>query len=233
MLTVPLDTLWRRLGYRFRQEALAELALTHRSVSSTNNERLEFLGDALLGMIIAEELYRRFDGASEGDLSRMRASLVKGATLAAVARELSLGDFLRLGSGELKSGGHRRDSILACTLEALIGAVYLDGGFKECKALALAVFEKRLNSVSPETLQKDSKTRLQEYLQACGADLPAYQLLRVEGEPHAQTFYAQCEAQGLDTPTEGRGRSRRQAEQEAAKEALALLMSSDKRHRRS
>ena len=231
MLIVPLDTLWRRLGYQFKQEALAELALTHRSVSSANNERLEFLGDALLGMIIADELYRRFDGASEGDLSRMRASLVKGATLASMARELNLGDFLRLGSGELKSGGHRRDSILACTLEALIGAVYLDGGFKECKALALALFEKRLNSVSPETLQKDSKTQLQELLQARGADLPAYQLLRVEGDPHAQVFYAQCEAQGLGAPTEGRGRSRRQAEQEAAREALVLLTSSERKRK--
>lgn len=223
MVTVPLDALCRRLGYEFKRVELAELALTHRSVSNANNERLEFLGDAVLGMIVADELYRRFGRASEGDLSRMRASLVKGATLAAMARELSLGDFLRLGSGELKSGGYRRDSILACSLEALIGAVYLDSGFEQCKALALRLFEKRLNSVSPETLEKDSKTRLQEFLQARGASLPVYQLVRIDGEPHTQVFYAQCEVAGLTQPTQGQGRSRRQAEQDAARQALALL----------
>ena len=227
MPVASVDRLWRQLGYQFKRTALAEMALTHRSVSSANNERLEFLGDAVLGMVIAEELYRRFDGASEGDLSRMRASLVRGSTLAALARELNLGDFLRLGSGELKSGGYRRDSILACGLEALIGAVYLDGGFKQCRALALKLFEERLDGVSPDKLEKDSKTRLQEYLQARGIGLPVYQLLQVKGAPHTQMFYAQCDVPGLAEPTRGQGRSRRQAEQDAARQALALLTASD------
>lgn len=226
-----MEKLLRRIGYKFRDANLFRLALTHRSVSNTNNERLEFLGDAILGFLIAEELYRRFPQAAEGELSRLRASLVKGQTLALIANELSLGDFVILGSGELKSGGYRRDSILACTLEALIGAVYLDGGETACRSLVTTLFAPRLDSVSPETIEKDSKTQLQEYLQARKLPLPAYELTKVEGEPHSQTFYVQCKVVELTEATSGEGRSRRQAEQEAARAALDKLAANKKTSR--
>ncbi len=219
----PLDRLLRRLDYRFNDISLAERALTHRSVSSKNNERLEFLGDAILGFVIADELYRRFPDAQEGALSRLRSSLVKGVTLADVARELEMGDYLLLGSGELKSGGFRRDSILACALEAMIGAVYLDGGEAACRALLLRLFEPRLQACSPDSVEKDPKTRLQEHLQGLGLALPEYHLLKVEGEHHEQTFYVECRAAGLASPVQGQGGGRRKAEQQAAKKALEQL----------
>ncbi len=224
MSTPPLERLLRRLNYQFNDISLAELALTHRSVSSKNNERLEFLGDAILGFVIADALYRRFPDAQEGALSRLRSSLVKGVTLAEVARELDMGDYLVLGSGELKSGGFRRDSILACALEAMIGAVYLDGGEAPCRALLLRLFESRLQSSSPDSVEKDPKTQLQEYLQGLGQPLPEYHLLKVEGEHHEQTFYVECCAQGLGEAVQGCGAGRRKAEQQAAKRALELLM---------
>ncbi len=223
----PLKRLLDRLGHSFRDPSLAQLALTHRSAGSRNNERLEFLGDAILGFIIAEELYSRFPEAQEGELSRLRASLVKGVTLAEVARELGMGDYLLLGPGELKSGGFRRDSILACALEAMIGAVYLDAGEPACRELVLRLFDSRLASADPSTLEKDPKTRLQEYLQGRGAELPEYRLIKVEGEQHAQTFHVECIAEGLDSPVEGCDRSRRKAEQQAARKALALLQQKD------
>ncbi len=224
MPTPSIDKLQRRLNYRFKDIALARQALTHRSVSSQNNERLEFLGDAILGFVIAEELYRRFPRAQEGVLSRLRASLVKGATLAEIARELELGDYLILGSGELKSGGFRRESILACALEALIGAVYLDSGVARCRELLLFLFDKRLREASPDTAEKDPKTRLQEYLQSKGAALPQYELLKIEGEHHSQTFFVQCHAEGLEAPVPAQGSNRRKAEQKAAQKVLELLL---------
>jgi len=222
--TPALDRLLRRLDYQFNDVTLAELALTHRSVSSKNNERLEFLGDAILGFVIADELYRRFPDAQEGALSRLRSSLVKGVTLAEVARELEMGDYLVLGSGELKSGGFRRDSILACALEAMIGAVYLDGGEAPCRALLLRLFDSRLRASSPDSVEKDPKTQLQEYLQGMGLPLPEYRLLKVEGEHHEQVFQVECCAQGLEVAVQGQGGGRRKAEQQAAKRALKLLM---------
>lgn len=223
-----MEKLLRRIGYTFKDASLLRLALTHRSVSNTNNERLEFLGDAILGFLIAEELYRRFPSAAEGEMSRLRASLVKGQTLAMIATELELGEFVLLGSGELKSGGFRRDSILACTLEALIGAVYLDGGETACRPLVKSLFASRLDQVSPDTVEKDPKTQLQEYLQARKLPLPIYDLIKVEGEPHSQTFYVECRVAELPAPTLGEGRSRRFAEQEAASAALQKLSGSKK-----
>lgn len=223
MIIEPIERLLRKLAYTFDDISLAEQALTHRSVSSKNNERLEFLGDAILGFVIAEELYRRFPDAQEGALSRMRAFLVKGETLAEVARELSLGDHLTLGSGELKSGGFRRESILACGLEAMIGAVYLDGGEPACRQLLLHLFQSRLDDASPDKVEKDPKTRLQELLQGEGSPLPEYHLMAVEGEHHAQKFYVECRIESLETSSKGMGNSRRKAEQKAAREALVRL----------
>lgn len=223
-----MEKLLRRIGYNFQDASLLRLALTHRSVSNTNNERLEFLGDAILGFLIAEELYRRFPMAAEGEMSRLRASLVKGQTLAMIATELELGEFMLLGSGELKSGGFRRDSILACTLEALIGAVYLDGGEVACRSLVKSLFASRLDQVSPDSVEKDPKTQLQEYLQARKLPLPIYDLSKVEGEPHSQIFYVECRVTGLPEPTMGEGRSRRFAEQAAASVALQKLSGTKK-----
>lgn len=217
-----LDSLSRKLGYQFSRPDLLECALTHRSVGSNNNERLEFLGDAILNFLIADELYQRFPGASEGELSRARANLVRGSTLAILASAFELGNFLRLGPGELKSGGFRRESILAGTLESVIGAVYLDGGFDACRTLVLAIYKERLAVISPETHPKDPKTRLQEYLQAQKRPLPFYNVLAVEGEAHKQMFKVECIVEGI-SPCQGRGVSRRLAEQNAAQQALQFL----------
>lgn len=217
------DRLLRALSYRFQDTSLVEQALTHRSVGHHNNERLEFLGDAILGCVIAEELYRRFPEASEGDLTRLRATLVKGDTLAEIGKGLALGDYVRLGSGELKSGGFRRSSILACAVEALIGAVYLDGGFDAAKSLVLALYRERLEGVSPEDELKDPKTRLQEFLQSRKLPLPRYELVRVDGDAHNQTFYVECLAETLKERIPGHGSSRRKAEQSAAKKMLKIL----------
>lgn len=218
-----LDRLVRALDYEFQDPALLTLALTHRSVSSQNNERLEFLGDAVLGGIIAAELFLRFPQASEGQLTRLRASLVKGDTLAKIGRELALGEYLSLGSGELKSGGHRRGSILACALEAIIGAVWLDGGDAAARRLVLRLYAARLDEVSPEAAHKDPKTRLQEYMQARKLPLPVYELLSVEGEDHQQTFRVRCRVAGAAEAVEGRGSSRRKAEQDAARQAFERI----------
>ena len=220
---IDLSALDGRIGHRFADERLLQRALTHRSAGGDNNERLEFLGDAVLSLVISEELYRRFPKASEGQLSRLRASLVKGDTLAALARGLALGECIELGSGELKSGGHRRASILADALEAVIGALYLDGGAEAARAWILNLFDERLAACHPESVLKDPKTRLQEWLQAQGRPLPAYHVERVEGEAHAQTFTVQCEVAGLGRPTTGVAGSRRKAEQEAARQALEQL----------
>ncbi|MEH6577618.1 MAG: ribonuclease III [Amphritea sp.] len=219
----PATELARKLGYKFDDESLAELAVTHRSHGKKNNERLEFLGDSILNFIIAEALYARFPEAQEGQLSRLRAQLVKGETLAELAREMKLGDYLKLGSGELKSGGYRRGSILADAVEAIIGAIYLDSEMDTCRGYVLAWYQTRLDQTSLQDTKKDSKTRLQEFLQSRRAPLPEYELISVEGEAHKQTFHIRCNVNLLQQATEGVGGSRRQAEQEAAKQALLAL----------
>ncbi|WP_417579467.1 ribonuclease III [Nitrincola sp.] len=225
----PVEELARRLGYKFVDESLFELALTHRSCGKRNNERLEFLGDSVLNFVIAADLYQRFPSAREGQLSRLRAMMVKGETLAEIARELGLGDYLRLGSGELKSGGFRRDSILADAVEAIIGAIYRDAGLATAESYVLKWYEKRLDELDLDGSIKDSKTRLQEFLQSRRLDLPDYELVSVEGEAHAQTFNIHCHTALLNKPTEGQGNSRRQAEQNAAKAALSQLKQENRR----
>jgi ribonuclease III len=212
-----------RFDHEFRDPELLRRALTHRSAGARNNERLEFLGDALVNLIVAEALYERFPRADEGELTRARAALVRESALAGIARSLNLGDRLELGPGELKSGGFRRDSILADALEALVGAVYLDAGFDACRAAALPWFEPQLVSLPKGGTEKDPKTRLQEWLQARQAPLPEYRLLAADGEDHDKTFRVLCV---LTTPVleqEGAGSSRRQAEQAAALNILSRI----------
>lgn len=210
------------LGYRFADAGLLEDALTHRSVGGSNNERLEFLGDAILNFIIAAELYQRFPKAQEGDLSRLRASLVKRDALAELAASLKLGEHLSLGPGELKSGGRHRASTLADALEAIIGAVYLDGGFEAGRTFVLGLYQDALDNLPSAAGRKDPKTRLQEYLQSRHQPTPEYNMLEVTGEAHAQTFRVECRA-GDMLPTEGVGSTRRRAEQAAAEQALRQL----------
>lgn len=211
------------LGHRFTREELLIQALTHRSVGSSNNERLEFLGDALIGFVIAEALWERFPKADEGTLSRMRASLVKRESLARLARDLKLGDSLRLGAGELRTGGHARDSILADALEAVLGAVYLDGGFERARAVVLELFAARLEQTDAERAGKDPKTRLQEWLQSYKRPLPEYLVLSIDGDQHDQTFIVSCQLQDADVTTRGTGTSRRRAEQAAAESMLERI----------
>ena len=214
-----------KLGHSFRDAQLLRLALTHRSAGRPNNERLEFLGDALVNFVVAEMLYEAHPRADEGELSRLRAHLVSGAALAERAREMGLGDDLLLGPGELKSGGFRRDSILADAFEALIAAVYLDGGFDACRALLRKMFAEAANAGEPA--QKDAKTRLQEWLQAQGYPLPHYELLATHGEEHARTFDVACVLSDPEPARfEGSGSSRRAAEQIAAESALDALVGS-------
>lgn len=207
----------------FKEENYLLTALTHRSAGTPHNERLEFLGDAILGYIVAEILFQRFPEADEGELSRLRAHLVNAETLAGIAQELALGDYLRLGEGELKSGGRQRTSILADALEALIGAVYLDGNISACRDVVLHLLQERLDSISPATLSKDPKTRLQEYLQAKQQPLPVYQTVDVNGAPPTQHFKVQCIVPGLPGPVYGTGTKRSRAEQMAAERALSAL----------
>jgi ribonuclease-3 len=212
-----------RLGYAFRDPALLDAALTHRSASKHNYERLEFLGDAVLNFTTAVLLYREYPDADEGDLSRYRAALVSGTSLAAVASGLGLGEQLRLGSGELKSGGYRRSSILADALEALFGAVYLDGGAAAASAVIETLFAGRVGELPEAHELKDPKTRLQEQLQARGLRLPAYAVEAVSGEPHEQRFVATCQVPDLALLARGEGSSRRRAEQAAAQRVLEQL----------
>jgi len=217
--------LQRALGYEFSDPELLTLALTHRSAGGNNNERLEFLGDSIVNHIIAEALYQRFPKAREGDMSRMRASLVKGETLAEVARELQLGDYLQLGPGERKSGGQRRGSILADAFEAVVGAILLDSSVEQCRARVLDWFAPRLGQLSEGSADKDAKTQLQEYLQGRRNPLPEYELLGVLGEDHQQQFHVACRLQKPTLVVEGAGSSRRKAEQAAARSALERLTS--------
>ena len=218
-----LTSLQDKLGYHFKDTILLSTALTHRSAASRNNERMEFLGDAVLGYLISSELYQRFPTATEGVLSRMRASLVKGETLADIATQLHFGDYLILGSGELKSGGFRRRSILADAFEAVIGAIYLDSDIDTVRQHILTFFNPRLEQCDPDAVIKDPKTILQEYLQARGSALPEYTVLTISGEAHKQTFQVECRLSELDVKSTGEGSSRRKAEQQAAQQALELL----------
>ncbi len=217
------ERLQRRLGHSFQDDALLLHALTHRSHSNKNNERLEFLGDAILELVITEDLFCRFEAASEGQLSRLRARLVRRQTLAELAREFELGECLVMGSGELKTGGFDRDSILADGLEAIIGAIYLDSGIETVRECVLRWFSSRLHQLSLAKSQKDSKTRLQEFLQSRQAGLPDYVVVDVSGQSHEHVFHIECRSELLDAPVAGFGSSRRSAEQTAAAAALALL----------
>ncbi|MCW7547115.1 ribonuclease III [Photorhabdus sp. P32] len=223
MNPIVINRLQRKLGYTFDQHDLLIQALTHRSASSKHNERLEFLGDSILSFVIANALYHRFPRVDEGDMSRMRATLVRGNTLAELAREFELGECLRLGPGELKSGGYRRESILADTVEALIGAIFLDSDIQMIERIILRWYETRLNEISPGDKQKDPKTRLQEYLQGHHLPLPSYLVVMVRGEAHDQEFTIHCQVSGIEQPVKGTGSSRRKAEQAAAEQALKQL----------
>jgi len=207
----------------FAQPTLLDEALTHSSAGTPNYERLEFLGDAMLGLVVAEALWRRCPDAPEGDLSRRRAALVKRESLASLARRLELGEYVRLGPGELRTGGHARDSTLADAFEALIGAVYVDQGFVAARDLILRLFDGRIAQVAARSAAKDPKTRLQELLQARRLDLPEYEVIEVSGEQHAQRFIVRCRLPGLGHETRADGTSRRRAEQQAAELMLGEL----------
>ncbi len=222
--------LQERLGYRFKDQSWLELALTHRSVHSTrNNERLEFLGDSLLGLIISAYLYDAFPASSEGSLTRLRSFLVRESTLADVARSLDLGSVLRLGAGEVRTGGFRRDSILADTLEALLAAVFRDScELAICRDCVLRWYGARLLGLSADQEVKDAKSRLQEWLQARHSDLPEYTVVQIFGPDHDQHFKVECRVDVLKDPVQGQGGSRRYAEQQAAERTLALLLQENK-----
>lgn len=220
----PIDKLERKIGYQFNDADLIHLALTHRiTTTGKHNERLEFLGDSILSFVIADDLYHRFPKVNEGDMSRMRATLVRGHTLAELGREFELGDYLKLGPGELKSGGFRRDSILADAVEAIIGAVYLDSDTEVVRGIILSWYQSRLDAIQPGVSQKDPKTRLQEFLQGRRNPLPVYTVTNIKGEAHNQEFTVECEVAGVDKPVIGKGTSRRKAEQAAAETALEQL----------
>jgi ribonuclease-3 len=221
---MSIDSLAKSLGYQFKTPALFTQALTHRSFSGNNNERLEFLGDSVLNFIIAHQLYLRFSKLPEGDLSRLRAQLVKESTLSEIAFSLNIGDSLKLGEGELKSAGWRRPSILADALEAIIGAVYSDGGFAASEAFVLKLYAEKLDTIDPKIIDKDAKSQLQEYLQGRKIDLPDYNVVSIEGEAHAQTFKMECVIEKLNITTVGEGTSRRVAEQQAAQLALEKIV---------
>jgi ribonuclease-3 len=220
---VPLDRLERALGYRFSRPELLHQALTHRSHGSPHNERLEFLGDSVLNCVMATLLFERFPALREGELSRQRANLVRQDTLAELAQDLNLGDDLRLGEGELKSGGSRRPSILADGLEAIIGAIYLDTGFGAARAAIEHLYDPLLVRIDPNTSGKDAKTELQELLQARKLPLPQYELIATRGEAHAQEFEVVCVISALSIRAVGSGSSRRNAEQAAARNAIGQI----------
>ncbi|TSA40676.1 MAG: ribonuclease III [Methylococcaceae bacterium] len=227
LVTSKSELLSKKLGLTFNDPKLFIAALTHRSASSNNNERLEFLGDSILGFVIAQKLFDAFPVASEGALSRLRASLVNEATLAELARKYQLGEALVLGSGELKSGGFRRDSILSDAMEALMGALYKDQGFAACQEWIVFLFADKLQNLSLTHGEKDPKTRLQELMQAQKKDLPDYELLTMSGPSHEQTFKVKCTVTMIEDVSYGQGISRKKAEQSAAEQMLALLSTKD------
>jgi ribonuclease-3 len=220
---MALSTLQSAIGYTFNSAALIQQAVTHRSFSGNNNERLEFLGDSVLNFIVAHQLYLSFPKLPEGDLSRLRAQLVKESSLCEIALTLSLKDHLKLGEGELKSAGWRRPSILADALEAIVGAVYLDGGFAAAETVVLKLFDQKLSTIDPKAIDKDAKSQLQEYLQSKKIELPDYVVVSIEGEAHAQSFKVECVINKLNITTLGEGTSRRNAEQQAAQLAMEKI----------
>ena len=221
------DNRFRRLctalDYFFDKPELLRQAMTHRSFGTPNNERFEFIGDSILNYTVARMLFDQFPKLSEGELSRLRARLVKGETLAVLARGFELGEYLRLGSGELKSGGFRRESILADALEALIGAIYLDAGMDVARDRVLAWLASEFETLTLVDTNKDPKTRLQEFLQSRACELPRYEVVDIQGEPHCRTFFVECQVALLNEKTQGQGASRRIAEQVAAASALIAL----------
>ncbi len=223
-LVRQLEKLERRIGYEFHDKRLLALALTHRSYASSNNERLEFLGDGILNFIVAEHLFHQFEEASEGQLSRLRASLVRQKALAGIAREMDLSDFLVMGTGELKSGGFNRDSILSDAVEAIVAAIFIEAGFEQTRSIVSTWFGERFDSLSLRQAEKDAKSRLQEWLQADGQELPNYEVRSVEGESHSQVFTVELDLPLLDDLIEASGASRRAAEQDAAAQALEQLV---------
>jgi len=222
-LIADYHQLLHQLGISLERSELLEKALTHRSKSSKNYERLEFLGDSVLGFLIAAELYRGNPDLSEGELTRLRAALVRKETLASIARDVDLGNYLRLGGGELKSGGFDRDSILADSLEAVIGAIYVDQGIDTARTVILRLFSDRLENPEPDALEKDPKTLLQEYLQKNAIETPEYSVEAVEGAAHDQYFVVTCKVSGVKETFSGAGRSRKKAEQDAARKALTAI----------
>ncbi|RUO36344.1 ribonuclease III [Aliidiomarina sanyensis] len=213
----------QRIGYQFTDVAYLHQALTHRSASEAHYERLEFLGDSILSVVIAEALYHQFPKSPEGELSRMRATLVCGSMLAKIARDFDLGRFLNLGPGEMKSGGHRRESILSDAVEAIIGAVFLDSNIQTAQALVRAWFAPRLAAIKPGNNQKDPKTRLQEFLQGRQLSLPVYEVEMTQGQAHNQRFTVSCTVENLPEAVLATGTSRRKAEQAAASKVIELL----------
>ncbi len=211
------------LGYTFNNPDLLVMALTHRSRGVNHNERLEFLGDSIVNFVIAEALFNQFSTASEGELSRWRASLVNREALADLARDLNLGEHLLLGAGELRSGGQHRESILSCAMEAIIGAIYLDGGFNAAQKRIMHWYQEKLSKLLSAAEHKDPKTVLQEFLQAQRLPLPVYSVDKIMGEAHQQTFYVKCQIEGVTQTSFGQGTSRRRAEQDAAQSMLGLL----------
>ncbi len=218
-----IDVLLKKLDYSFNDAALLDEALTHRSFASKNNERLEFLGDGILNFVIADELFKLYPNVQEGDLSRLRASLVNKDSLADIAALLDLGEVIRLGSGELKSGGFRRPSILADAVESILGAVYCDAGFEACRTLIVRLYTEKLASPTDPQSLKDPKTQLQELLQSRHYPLPEYDVSSVTGKAHAQIFHVNCNIRELQINVNGEGKSRRKAEQLAAQNAIALV----------
>jgi ribonuclease-3 len=217
------EQLAKKLGLQFNQPELLATALTHRSMGAKNNERLEYLGDSVLGFVIAAHLYERFPKAGEGILSRLRASLVNQTSLAELARQYHIGDYLILGSGELKSGGFRRDSILSDALEAIMGAILKDQGIEACQQFILRIFQQKLAKLDADNWNKDPKTRLQEMMQAKQLALPVYELVEQAGAAHQQTFTVQCKVPIQKETTRATGASRKKAEQAAAEKMLQKL----------
>ncbi|OAI11966.1 MULTISPECIES: ribonuclease III [Methylomonas] len=222
------EILAKKLGLTFQNPGLLSVALTHRSVGAKNNERLEYLGDSVLGFVIAQKLYESFPEAGEGVLSRLRASLVNQNSLAELARQHNLGEYLILGSGELKSGGFRRDSILSDALEAIMGALVEDQGVEACRTWILELFAGKLAELKADDWVKDPKTRLQELMQAKRKPLPIYELVAMSGVDHAQTFEVRCKVAVTDQVSLASGISRKKAEQAAAEKMLNLLLNTDK-----
>jgi ribonuclease-3 len=226
-MKLAVETLYKRISYQFNDPKYLELALTHRSAKGEHNERLEFLGDSILSIVIADALYHQFPKAHEGDLSRMRSTLVRGQTLAEIAKDFNLGECLRLGPGELKSGGFRRESILADAVEAIIGGVYLDSDMEVCRQVVLGWYQQRLEEIKPGVGQKDPKTQLQEYLQGRKLPLPIYSVIATKGQAHNQEFTLSCLVDGYKEFI-ARGTSRRKAEQTVAEIALKKLLGDKK-----